>query len=50
MNAALERDASRYRLYGFAEDVAGWESDEPVIMLLTGSERGRLVESGVVRA
>ena len=37
------------RFYAFAEDLPGWEFDEPVWLLLTEDERQRLLSLGIVR-
>jgi hypothetical protein len=49
VNAALDAGASPYRLVAFAEDVPGWESEEPVVMLLTEAERTLLLAKGIAR-
>jgi hypothetical protein len=36
------------RLYEFAEDIQGWEADEPVWLFLTTDERTRLLALGIV--
>jgi len=42
-NASLSRRGEPARFYAFAEDVPGYESDEPVWLLLTADERARLL-------
>ncbi len=44
--AGMERPE---RLYAFADDVPGWELEEPVWLLLTTPERARLLEVGLLR-
>ncbi len=43
INRALTDAGGAARFFQFAEDVPGWESDEPVWLLLTSDERDQLV-------
>lgn len=47
INDALAPQCDR-RFYQFAEDLPGWEADEPVWLFLTEKQRERLLELGVV--
>jgi len=49
VNNRLEENHSPYQFFSFAEDLPGWESDEPVWMLLTEDERILLLERNLVR-
>jgi hypothetical protein len=48
INEASGAAAGARRLHAFAEDIPGWEADEPVWLLLTADERSRLLALGVV--
>ena len=48
-NALLTQRGSTHTFFPFAEDLVGWESDEPVWMLLTEEERRVLLEMGIAR-
>lgn len=48
-NEALRAAGESARLYQFREDLADWESDEPVWMLLLPEERNQLVADGALR-
>lgn len=48
INTAAGPAASARRLYAFAEDIPGWEADEPVWLLLNADERARLLALGIV--
>jgi len=48
VNEAAGAAADARRLYAFAEDIPGWEADEPVWLLLTADERARLVALGII--
>jgi len=49
VNTVAGPTAGARRLYEFAEDIPGWESDEPVWLLLNADERARLLALGIVR-
>src|SRR5262249_51669889 len=49
INEASGAAAGAKRLHTFAEDIPGWEADEPVWLLLTADERSRLLALGIVR-
>jgi hypothetical protein len=48
VNAAAGPAASTRRLYQFAEDIPGWDAEEPVWLYLTADERARLLALGIV--
>jgi hypothetical protein len=50
LDVQLEGAKSPHRFFAFAEDLSGWESEEPVWMLLTEEERALLLGRNVVRA
>ena len=50
VNTAAGPTVGARRLYEFVEDIPGWESDEPVwLLLLNADERARLLALGIVR-
>ena len=49
VNSLLKKKHSPYRFFSFAEDMPGWESNEPVWMLLTEDERTTMIERNLVR-
>jgi len=48
VNSTVGPVAAARRLYQFAEDVPGWEPDEPVWLFLNADERARLLALGIV--
>jgi hypothetical protein len=48
INAAAGPAMGARRLYAFAEDIPGWEPDEPVWLLLNADERARLLALGIL--
>jgi hypothetical protein len=48
VNSTVGPAAGARRLYQFAEDVPGWEPDEPVWLFLNADERARLLALGIV--
>jgi hypothetical protein len=50
INSTIGPAAGARRLYQFAEDVPGWEPDEPVWLFLNADERVRLLALGIVHA
>jgi len=50
VNRALTQAGESARFFQFADDVSGWETDEPVWLLLTDDERDQLVADGTLRS
>jgi hypothetical protein len=48
VNSMVGPGAGARRLYQFADDLPGWEPDEPVWLFLNADERARLVALGIV--
>lgn len=48
VNSTVGPAAGARRLYQFAEDLPGWEPDEPVWLFLNADERARLLALGIV--
>jgi hypothetical protein len=49
VNAALASGGRPERFHAFADEgLVGWESDEPVWLLLTAEERARVLEGGLL--
>jgi hypothetical protein len=48
VNSTVGPAAGARRLYQFAENVPGWEPDEPVWLFLNAEERARLLALGIV--
>jgi hypothetical protein len=48
VNEVLAARESPYRLYAFARDLPGWESQEPVWLLLSADERKALMRMDVI--
>jgi len=50
VNRALTQAGESAPFFQFADDVSGWETDEPVWLLLTDDERDQLVADGTLRS